>query len=86
MNAATMPAVAEAPTAVPSRYNVPFARRNAAGSKFSCSRGLTASSTSGSASGAKVLDTIAQTESRVRGSAERIASSAADQAGAACGD
>ena len=66
MNAATRLAVADAPLAVPSRYNVPCCRRKRTGSKASPAAGEIASSTQGSASALNVFATIAHVESRLR--------------------
>ena len=77
--------MAEAPLAVPSRNRVPRIAKNATGSNSLPGSGLTAASTVGSASGAKVFATIAQVESRVRWSEAMIASSARSQPGVAKG-
>ena len=74
-SAATSAEDAPAPAPVASKYRVPDSVRNASGSKCSPERGVTASSTRGSASAESARETPCQMESRVRGSASIIASS-----------
>lgn len=83
--AVTKFAVAEAPAAVPNRYKAPLSRRKVTGSNRSPCRGETAARTSGSARALKVLVTIDQIESRVRGSAAQTESSAFPHPGQAAG-
>lgn len=79
MKALTSAAAAPAPAPVASRYRVPRSVRNRVGSKVSASLGVTACRTLGSARAAKATATPCQMESRVRGSAVVMASSASAQ-------